>query len=97
MGYDDTVTATRTKMALATHQSAGLVDIEVVAVEGVVYLRGEVESHLDRKVAERVAASVEGVKAVHNQLRVRRVERPSIGEIELPGDGVPRPKPGHPR
>lgn len=46
--------------------------IGVETYEGVVTLRGEVHSSLPREQAERLAASVEGVKSVRNEIRIVR-------------------------
>ncbi len=44
--------------------------VEVSAVEGIVFLRGEVTSDLNKDNCERVAIGLEGVKGVENQLLV---------------------------
>jgi hyperosmotically inducible periplasmic protein len=44
--------------------------IHVETYEGVVTLRGEVSSSLPREQAERLAASVDGVKSVRNEIKV---------------------------
>ena len=46
--------------------------INVDTYEGVVTLRGEVSSSLPREQAERLAASVDGVKSVRNEIRIVR-------------------------
>jgi hyperosmotically inducible periplasmic protein len=46
--------------------------IQVETYEGVVTLRGEVTSSLPREQAERLAASVEGVTSVRNEIKVVR-------------------------
>jgi hyperosmotically inducible periplasmic protein len=46
--------------------------ISVETYEGVVTLRGEVNSSVPREQAERLAASVEGVKSVRNEIRIAR-------------------------
>lgn len=46
--------------------------IHVETYEGVVTLAGEVNSNLPRDQAERLAASVEGVKSVRNEIKVVR-------------------------
>ncbi len=48
------------------------VKISVETYEGVVTLRGEVGSNLPREQAERLAASVDGVASVRNEIRVVR-------------------------
>lgn len=46
--------------------------IGVETYEGVVTLRGEVNSSIPRDQAERIAASVTGVKSVRNEIRIVR-------------------------
>lgn len=46
--------------------------ISVETYEGVVTLRGEVGSSIPRDQAERLAASVEGVKSVRNEIKIVR-------------------------
>lgn len=46
--------------------------IHVETYEGVVTLAGEVNNNLPRDQAERLAASVEGVKSVRNEIKVVR-------------------------
>ena len=84
MAIDDAAITTRTKMALATDERAGLLDIRVDTIEGVVYLRGEVECEEDRAAAARVAALVEGVREVRNELAVLRLRRPAAEPVQLP-------------
>ncbi len=84
MAVNDSWITTRTKMALATDESAGLLDIRVETIEGVVYLRGEVESEEDRVAAGRVAAAVEGVREVRNELAVIRMRPPASERVNLP-------------
>jgi hyperosmotically inducible periplasmic protein len=46
--------------------------ISVETYEGIVTLRGEVNSSLPREQAERIARSVDGVKDVRNEIRIVR-------------------------
>lgn len=46
--------------------------IHVETYEGIVTLAGEVNNNLPRDQAERLAASVEGVKSVRNEIKVVR-------------------------
>lgn len=46
--------------------------ISVETYEGIVTLRGEVGSNLPREQAERLAAAVDGVASVRNEIRVVR-------------------------
>jgi hyperosmotically inducible protein len=66
-------TALTTKVKTALASDAGLrtlTDINVDSVDGVVTLRGKVDSAEMKKKVEAAAKKVEGVKSVKNQLRV---------------------------
>jgi hypothetical protein len=56
------------RQALAERDDFDMVEIEVQ--DGVVHLKGEVESEPDRRDAEAMAMAVEGVVAVRNELEV---------------------------
>lgn len=49
--------------------------INVDTYEGVVTLRGEVGSNMVRDQAAKLASSVEGVKAVRNEIRILRAQK----------------------
>ncbi|WP_420428333.1 BON domain-containing protein [Algiphilus sp.] len=66
----DTALTARVKAALTTESALGPFRVGVESTRGVVTLTGDVGSKAERKLAERVAADVEGVIAVHNALRV---------------------------
>jgi hypothetical protein len=53
--------------------------IEVSSVDGVVTLRGRVESEAERNHAEAVAGRVDGVQAVENQLEAAETTPPAVG------------------
>lgn len=57
-----------TAFALNRHLSPFAIDVDIE--QGVAVLTGEVESDVDRDLAEQVALGVEGVTSVDNQLRV---------------------------
>ena len=59
--------------ALDWEPSIDAADIGVSAESGVVTLRGDVKSYAEKAAAERVALGVYGVKAVANDINVRRV------------------------
>ena len=52
--------------------------IDTQVTDGVVLLTGEVESNVDRRLAEELTESVEGVRSVQNKLSVENQE--SLGE-----------------
>src|SRR5690606_38013479 len=57
-----------TAFALNRHLSPFSIDVEIE--NGVAILTGEVESEVDRDLAEQVALGVEGIREVDNQLKV---------------------------
>src|SRR5690554_4606619 len=68
-----------TAFALNRHLSPFSIDVEIE--NGVAILTGEVESEVDRDLAEQVALGVDGVREVDNQLQVagEEVERSADG------------------
>ncbi|MCI5063592.1 BON domain-containing protein [Algiphilus sp.] len=66
----DTALTARVKTALTTESALSPFSVGVESTRGVVTLTGDVASRAERRLAERVAADVEGVIAVHNALRV---------------------------
>lgn len=60
----------RVKTQLATESALSPFRVSVESTRGVVTLSGDVSSEAERRLAERVAADVEGVYAVHNALRI---------------------------
>ncbi len=72
---DDTGIKTSVKAKLAEDvRFSTLTNIEVNSTNGIVTLSGQVHNVDEKRAAERVAASVKGVKKVNNELQV---ERPS--------------------
>lgn len=59
-------------------------EITVEAKDGEVTLSGTINSREEKRLAERIAASVRGVRDVINRLRVRRPERESTPSAEMP-------------
>lgn len=69
---DDAEVTTAVKTKLATDEGLRtLTDIHVNSANGVVTLAGEVPSSLESVKAERLAASVEGVAKVRNDLHLQ--------------------------
>jgi osmotically-inducible protein OsmY len=72
---DDVSIKTSVKAKLATDvRFSTLTNIEVNSTNGIVTLAGQVHNVDEKRAAERVAASVKGVKKVNNELQV---EKPS--------------------
>lgn len=76
---DATTTASVKSKLLWNRNTSGL-DIDVDTRNGVVVLTGSVESDLERRVAERIAASTNGVHHVDNRLRVGPPLDPNVAE-----------------
>jgi len=70
---DDATIATSVKTRLVADAFSNLMKVSVKANEGVVTLSGEVDSALRRDRAVQIAASVDGVKSVVDELRVTGV------------------------
>lgn len=81
-------------MALNSEVSAFAIDTEVE--HGAVVLKGEVESEIDKELAERLASGVEGIESVDNQLIVSGMDRMErrgeqlSREAEQAGDRIAR-------
>lgn len=67
----DAALTARIKAALATESGLGPLQVGVTTTNGVVTLSGDVDNAAQRRLAERTAADVQGVVAVHNAMRVR--------------------------
>ena len=70
-GFDSAATTARIKTALAADELLSLVQIEVETFRDVVQLSGFVDDEAQRERAGEVAATVEGVREVKNDLVVK--------------------------
>lgn len=71
---DDTAITAQVKTTLASDLSlTSVTEIEVNTTNGVVTLAGQVKDDEVKRQAERIAASVEGVVSVNNNLQVEPV------------------------
>jgi osmotically-inducible protein OsmY len=68
--FDEASTTAKVKKAIYSEPSLKVMDISVSTEDGVVELNGSVKSRAERAKAGQVAARVEGVKKVNNQLKV---------------------------
>jgi len=68
---DDTVITTKVKVAVFNEPSLKSSEINVETFKGVVQLSGFVSSRADINKAVEVARSVQGVKSVKNDMRVK--------------------------
>jgi osmotically-inducible protein OsmY len=68
---DDTVLNSKVRAALMRERSLGSGNVWVKADSGTVVLGGSVDSAEEKRKAETVARSVDGVKTVKNELQVK--------------------------
>jgi osmotically-inducible protein OsmY len=68
--FDEASTTAKVKKAIYSEPSLKVMDISVSTEDGVVELNGSVKSRAERAKAGQVAARVEGVKKVKNELKV---------------------------
>jgi osmotically-inducible protein OsmY len=66
----DATTTARVKLALIANSSADGLRIDVGTENGVVSLRGSVDSNQQSQLAEKIAENTEGVSSVENHLKV---------------------------
>jgi osmotically-inducible protein OsmY len=65
-------TVVKTRLLFESETSGTAIDVEVV--DGVVMLKGEVESDAEKDLAEAIAKKTNDVKRVDNQLRVAKID-----------------------
>ena len=82
---DDAALTTKVKAALLTDDTAKGTQIDVESKDGIVQLNGFVDSTDNKVAAARVAATVEGVKGVDNNLDVRTTDRSTSEVIDDAG------------
>jgi osmotically-inducible protein OsmY len=68
---DDTVITTKVKAAILEDKELKVTEINVETFKGVVQMSGFVSSQSDINKAATIARSVEGVKSVKNDMRVK--------------------------
>jgi hypothetical protein len=85
--FDDTAITTKVKTAIFKDESLKSAEINVETFKGIVQLSGFVASAEDIPHAMLVAGSVSGVRAIKNDLRLKRAVIGSLDDIEamLPG------------
>jgi osmotically-inducible protein OsmY len=69
--FDDATITAKVKTQLLTTKGVSATDISVQTVAGVVDLSGFARSEQERQRAGEVAAAVQGVSQVHNDIRIR--------------------------
>lgn len=69
--FDNTVITTKVKTAILSDPSLKVMQINVDSFKGVVQLSGFVDSRGDSRLAEDIAANIEGVKSVRNDIIVK--------------------------
>jgi osmotically-inducible protein OsmY len=70
--WDDTSITTAVKTRLASDRMGSVTRIDVETTRGVVHLNGMVDSVEEKARAERMAADLDGVSRVVNNLQVQR-------------------------
>lgn len=73
----DAIVKTKIRVAMLEHLKSDGLKVQLDVHDGVVSLSGEVQRRADRKLAEQVAASVDGVKEVHNKVTVAASAEPT--------------------
>lgn len=66
--------------ALSLNRQLNVFRIDVTVQDGVARLRGDVESEIERELAEQVALATAGIERVENQLQIK----PELGDRSLP-------------
>jgi len=77
---DDTVITTQVKMALMKDSLTATLGTDVTTTNGVVLLQGTVQDNAERDMTTKVAASVQGVKSVQNEMKVINEQTSTVGE-----------------
>ena len=77
---DDTVITTQVKMALMKESSTATLGTDVSTTNGVVLLQGTVQDNTERDMTTKVAASVQGVKSVENEMKVTNELTSTVSE-----------------
>jgi hyperosmotically inducible protein len=70
--FDDAAITARVKKAIYNEPSLKVGDVSVKTEDKVVQLRGSVSSRVEQRKAADVAAKVEGVKRVKNDLQIKQ-------------------------
>ena len=83
---DDAKITAMLKTKLAASSVKSLVNVNVDTRDGVVHLQGMVPSEQDRMEAERLAFGINGVRSVHNALKVAT----SVAPRDTTGAASPR-------
>lgn len=79
---EDASLATKIRIALAEEQGLGRYAFDPEVQEGRVTLQGDVETNAQREQAAEIAAEVEGVEAINNQVTIGG--QPVVAEQEMP-------------
>lgn len=77
---DDTVITSQVKMALMKDSSTATFGTDVTTTNGVVVLKGSVQNDAEKAMNTKVAAAVEGVKSVQNEMLVTKEQTSTVGE-----------------
>ncbi|MFI5168173.1 MAG: BON domain-containing protein [Thermoanaerobaculales bacterium] len=85
----DAIVKTKIRVAMLEHLKSDGLRVQIDVRAGIVDLSGEVERRANQKLAGQVAASVDGVKELHNRITVATGAQPSpppvagfVGKVE---------------
>jgi osmotically-inducible protein OsmY len=85
--HADDVLRSRVDLSIALHRALQPFALDVEAEQGRVVLRGSVDNPLERRLAQRIARSVDGVQAVDNRIVVEPHRARWLGHTAMVGDG----------
>ena len=77
---DDSVVTTQVKMALLKDSLTATLGTDVKTTNGIVLLQGTVQDNIERDMITKVAASVQGVKNVQNEMKVITEQTSTVSE-----------------
>lgn len=77
---DDTVITTQVKMALMKDSSTATFGTDVTTTNGIVVLKGTVQNNAEKDITTKVAASVQGVKSVKNEMKITKDQTSTVSE-----------------
>lgn len=77
---DDTVITTQVKIALMKDSSTATFGTDVTTTNGIVALKGTVQTNAEKDMTTRVVAGVQGVKGVQNNMKVTNEQTTTVVE-----------------
>jgi hyperosmotically inducible protein len=77
---DDAAITAKVKMALLLHRSTSAIRTEVTTTNGVVAISGTAQNSAEKDLVTKLVEDVEGVKSVHNEMKIAESDAPTVGE-----------------